>query len=169
MSQRETAELAFECPPDFELLELSDLSKTVSNIYAKMELLVEGESPFETYRKRAVPKPKEPLVVSKVHYGSDLTFILQAGSTILDAVQIITSLWAFKEMAKEIGREWRKHQVEKAFRQALTKSDKELIVAAEQVAQKYRMTLERLLQYIDPELEMIFESRVQIKRRKGAR
>ncbi len=167
MPQEESARISFVCPEDYTLGELSDLFENLTILYDKLELASEGEDPFRVYdskrRWNRGAKPDIPLRIQRVHYGTDLR-ILVVGATAINDLLTVLSLGS---NAMELPQRWEKRRVKGEFEKMLISTmDKRLKAKADQLAHRYDMTLERLLEYVGPQLRDIYENRARRKRRK---
>lgn len=166
----EGIELGFKCPEDFDIDEFTELVNIIGDLYAKFQLLDEGRlSPFDAYVSRRWRwrgfKPKERMILQKMGYGSDFSLVVTAGKAIYDVMTIFALVWALKTAGFETFDWWKQEGMNKELKDILTKtSDKKLRGEVEGMAERRRMTIERMLQYVSPELERAFKTRAKYKR-----
>ena len=156
MSERQELQLSFKAPEDVKLPEVAVLTKTISNLFEKLERISSKERIAKT-TDGEIDKLEGRLVIKEVQYGSDLILILLTASLV--ALSIPGFIVASRQLKdQETQRVALKKQedaeaTERSFRRLLREREgDELRRAISKLADELHVSMEELLELVSPEL-----------------
>lgn len=158
---RASKTLSFECPPDYELFELSKLMGIIRTLYDKLELLNEGYEPFSIYdgkrRWNRGRVPTYPLLLRRIRYGSSLRIVLLGGAEIRDVASVLSIVSAMTRKMPKYW--WQSHQV---FMEAFWDNlPDQMRRKARNLSKRYDLSPNRFFGYVGPEIDALSENRAR--------
>jgi len=158
----------FECPSDYSLFELSDVLAVVRGIYDKLELVIEGYDPFDVFdakrRWNRAPFPEAALILRRIRYGSRLKLFLIGSPQIRDLRPVLAIVSSIRSITRERGYIARIRKARKGFKKVMESLDPKTRESVLQLLRKYDFSLDRLLGYLGPELDDLYQNRATFRR-----
>lgn len=162
--------VSYRCPIDYGLYEFSGLIDSIGGIYDKLELVLEHFDPFSTYdSKRRWNRGRFPayrLRVAKIRYALSVDLesarldLWLRGTELLEDVLLLidmVSSWPLQEKSHFLLAD---HLTKDESQELLAKANSEVLdkIYARNLEEKFNMNLERLLQYVKPELRELYSN-----------
>jgi hypothetical protein len=170
LSREAELELSFKAPDDVKLPEVALLTKSISRLYNKLEHFTATRRRLSAETDDDNRKPEEKLVIKEIRYGSDLVLILlTAANTALLIPDFIIAARKMREREQQrIAHErmQNKDVAEMSFGRLLKgeEGDK-LRQSVSKLADQLDIDVDKLLELVGPELEIIYDSKIKFRTR----